>query len=124
MAELCHSREEGEMGMGLIPPAALLHPLGTLSSRLQPERQGLMSSQAIAEIWPLLGSVGLSCVLQPLPQSLSSDCACFLPNTVEKLPEEKKQTYSHFHRNAQVLADFPAWAGPAIAAQASTDAEY
>lgn len=41
------AREEGEMGMGLIPPVALLHPLGTLSPRLQPEKQGLVSPQAI-----------------------------------------------------------------------------
>lgn len=41
-------REEGEMGMELIPPVALLDPLGTLTPRLQPERQGLVSPQAVA----------------------------------------------------------------------------
>ncbi|KAI1239739.1 hypothetical protein IHE44_0011168 [Lamprotornis superbus] len=35
-------REEGEMAMGLIHPVALLRPLGTVSLRLQPERQGLI----------------------------------------------------------------------------------
>lgn len=40
-------RVEGEMGMGLIPPLALLHPLGTLSPRLQAKRQGLVPPQAI-----------------------------------------------------------------------------
>lgn len=40
-------REEGEMGMGLIPTIALLHPLGTLSPKLQPERQGMVSPLAL-----------------------------------------------------------------------------
>lgn len=38
-------KEEREMGMGLIPSVALLHPLGTLSPGLQAERQGLVSPQ-------------------------------------------------------------------------------
>lgn len=40
-------REEGEVGTRLIPPVGLLHPLGTLSPKLKPKRQGLESPQAI-----------------------------------------------------------------------------
>ncbi|CAN8220577.1 unnamed protein product [Coccothraustes coccothraustes] len=37
-----------------------------------------------------------------------------LLQAVEKLPEKKNHIYRHFHRNEQVLADFPVWAGLAV----------
>ena len=116
----------GKEGMGLFPTAGLwpcsIHwaPPAPSGGR----RDGAQCPhQPLSRGWPCLGSVGLGCVLQPLPQPLSSACALSLPDADWDLPEEEQeqeQTRALFHSRAQVGAAIPAWAGPVLAAQPST----
>lgn len=116
----------GKEGTGLCPAAGLwpcsIHgapPAPTCGQR----DGGQCPHQPLSRGWPCQGSVGLGCVLQPLPQPLSSACARSLPDPDWDLPEEEEEhTRALFHSRAQVSAAFPAWAGPALAAQLSTAA--
>ena len=121
-------RERGEEGTGLLAVAGLwpcsIH--GAPPAPTCGQRDGRQCpQQPLSRGWPCLGSAGLGCVLQPLPQPLSSACACSLPHPDWDLPaEEQEHEQEHsralFHTRAQVPAAIPAWAGPALAAQPST----
>ena len=119
--------KEGKRGRGCWPWQGSGHAPSTGHPQPQPAaRDGRQCpQQPLSRGWPCLGSAGLGCVLQPLPQPLSSACACSLPHPDWDLPaEEQEQEQEHsralFHTRAQVPAAIPAWAGPALAAQPST----
>ncbi|XP_064925345.1 maestro heat-like repeat-containing protein family member 7 isoform X1 [Columba livia] len=87
-------KERGDEGTGLFPTLGSGHApsTGTPSPILRPERRGSVSPPA-----PV---TGLGCVLQPLPQPLSSAHTWSLPDPNWELPEEeKKQEYTHVLHN-------------------------
>ncbi|KAK2532038.1 hypothetical protein Q9966_008311 [Columba livia] len=87
-------KERGDEGTGLFPTLGSGHApsTGTPSPILRPERRGSVSPPA-----PV---TGLGCVLQPLPQPLSSAHAWSLPDPSWELPEEEqKQEDTHVLHN-------------------------
>ncbi|KAK2532036.1 hypothetical protein Q9966_008309 [Columba livia] len=87
-------KERGDEGTGLFPTLGSGHApsTGTPSPILRPERRGSVSPPA-----PV---TGLDCVLQPLPQPLSSAHAWSLPDPSWELPEEEqKQEDTHVLHN-------------------------
>ncbi|XP_064925421.1 maestro heat-like repeat-containing protein family member 6 isoform X3 [Columba livia] len=87
-------KERGDEGTGLFPTLGSGHApsTGTPSPILRPGRRGSVSPPA-----PV---TGLGCVLQPLPQPLSSAHAWSLPDPSWELPEEEqKQEDTHVLHN-------------------------